>query len=352
MTGATSRMTAAASSSDRDDGASSSSARLAWVDIARGIGILLVVYGHGQRSIDPTIMPPWMLIQNRLIYAFHMPLFFLVSGLFLWPSLRRGWRSFLRSRAATIVWPYFLWSLVSGLIELTATPWVNSPVTLHDLFLIPVQPIEQYWFLYALFLCQLVALATYPSRAKLAIVAAVGFILAQFFYLGMITRSLLFLPFVVAGIGSAGVLRRLAQVPGRGQALLLLGSLAAFALLAPGIAAGLTSPPRMLAAAMAGSLMVLAVAMLVARTGRGGLLALLGEASLAIYVLHTIFSAGARILLGFAGVPTASMTMLAVVTFAGVAFPYAIWRWSDSRGLGVRLGLGSAGPLRGADPRV
>ena len=43
------------------------------IDIAKGIGILLVVFGHltvGKQNV------------YSFIYSFHMPLFFLLSGLF------------------------------------------------------------------------------------------------------------------------------------------------------------------------------------------------------------------------------------------------------------------------------
>jgi fucose 4-O-acetylase-like acetyltransferase len=42
--------------------------RILWIDVCRGIGILLVVLGH----CDPFF--------NKYIYGFHMPLFFLLSG--------------------------------------------------------------------------------------------------------------------------------------------------------------------------------------------------------------------------------------------------------------------------------
>lgn len=44
--------------------------RLEWLDAVRGVGITLVVLGH-------TALPP---IGYVLIYAFHVPLFFIVAG--------------------------------------------------------------------------------------------------------------------------------------------------------------------------------------------------------------------------------------------------------------------------------
>ena len=51
------------------------------VDIAKGLGILLVIFGH--------TVAAWGGNQealHRFIYAFHMPLFFGVAGLYLSPS--------------------------------------------------------------------------------------------------------------------------------------------------------------------------------------------------------------------------------------------------------------------------
>ena len=66
--------------------------RYPWVDHLKALGIILVVAGH-------TAVPP---AQHRWIYAFHMPLFFLLSGFLLPPGafavpvraffLRRIWK--------------------------------------------------------------------------------------------------------------------------------------------------------------------------------------------------------------------------------------------------------------------
>lgn len=47
--------------------------RINWIDAARGIAILFVVLGHCIGSLEDSM--------NRVILAFHMPLFFFLSGL-------------------------------------------------------------------------------------------------------------------------------------------------------------------------------------------------------------------------------------------------------------------------------
>lgn len=54
--------------------------RIDYVDIAKGIGIVLVVMGHN----DFALISPFA---HKLIYSFHMPMFFFMSGMFFKPDL-------------------------------------------------------------------------------------------------------------------------------------------------------------------------------------------------------------------------------------------------------------------------
>lgn len=71
-----------------------------WIDTAKCIGIFLVIYGHGGLAIPPI---------KELIYTFHMPLFFMLSGLLYHPislkqTLKKDWH--------TLIIPYFLLNLL------------------------------------------------------------------------------------------------------------------------------------------------------------------------------------------------------------------------------------------------
>lgn len=52
------------------------------IDVARGIGILLVVFGHCFYSLSVPL--------NKFVLSFHMPLFFFLSGLTVRPEIKRG----------------------------------------------------------------------------------------------------------------------------------------------------------------------------------------------------------------------------------------------------------------------
>ncbi len=74
------------------------SKRIEYIDIARGIGILLVVMGHN----DFAVISPFA---YKVIYSFHMPLFFFLSGYFLNTAV--GFWNFLKKRFNSLLKPYF-----------------------------------------------------------------------------------------------------------------------------------------------------------------------------------------------------------------------------------------------------
>jgi fucose 4-O-acetylase-like acetyltransferase len=72
-----------------------------WIDTGKGLGISLVVLGH-------TFCPVWL---ETIIYSFHMPFFFFVSGFLFKP--RGDFRSFLSLKATRLLIPYFCFGIVS-----------------------------------------------------------------------------------------------------------------------------------------------------------------------------------------------------------------------------------------------
>ena len=136
-----------------------------WVDYAKAIGIILVVYGHVARGLYNASIPmgesTYKLIDS-FIYSFHMPLFFFLSGLYFVKSLsNRSTKTFLLSKVDTIVYPYLLWSLIQGCIEATLSSQTNGSVTYSEVFAMLWQPRAQFWFLYALALIFIFTLVLY-----------------------------------------------------------------------------------------------------------------------------------------------------------------------------------------------
>ncbi len=128
--------------------------RTDWVDYAKGIGIILVVYGHVARGVYNAgiyIPEAFYKLADSTIYSFHMPLFFFLSGLFFCNSLqKRGAFKFTLNKLDTIIYPYVLWSILQGSLEVFMGNYTNNDLTLSDVFSL-WDPRAQFWFLYALF---------------------------------------------------------------------------------------------------------------------------------------------------------------------------------------------------------
>ncbi len=69
--------------------------RTDWIDMARGYGILLVMIAH---------LCEWTSV-GSLIYSFHLPLFFLLSGYLF--SIRESFAAFVKRKVTGMLVPYF-----------------------------------------------------------------------------------------------------------------------------------------------------------------------------------------------------------------------------------------------------
>jgi fucose 4-O-acetylase-like acetyltransferase len=317
--------------------------RSAWVDIARGIGIILVVYGHALRGHFPLAdAESWQEVQDGVIYSFHMPLFFVLAGLFLWGSIEKNRRGFLAGRWEQMIYPYLLWSAVTAGIELPLSHFVNSPLSWHEVWQIPFKPIEQYWFLYALLVHQLIAAIAYPRKWLLPAAVIVGLALVS--WLGgawIVLRSMLYLPYLVVGMFAVPLLQMLARATFVTRASVAAGGWLAFAAITASSVPGADSMVRGYALGFSGSLGLIAAAMLLAPIAAlSRPLVLLGQASLAIYVAHTIFSAGMRIALKLIGIaPETGISFLAA-NVVGLLFPLMLWRAATVQGWSHWIGFG------------
>jgi len=76
--------------------------RIHWIDIARGIGIILVIQAHSLSAHT----------YRHFIYAFHMPLFFFLSGL-LFDYKKYSFSLTFKKSVRGILIPYLLFALLS-----------------------------------------------------------------------------------------------------------------------------------------------------------------------------------------------------------------------------------------------
>lgn len=84
--------------------------RLTWVDITKGLLMILVVVGHYPGQLDFPL--------GKYIYWFHMPAFFLLSGLFFKPVLEKGKsKEAIYKRFMQLIVPYLFFLVTITLIR-------------------------------------------------------------------------------------------------------------------------------------------------------------------------------------------------------------------------------------------
>ncbi|MEA5466705.1 acyltransferase family protein [Leptothoe sp. PORK10 BA2] len=152
---------------------SSQSKRFPWLDMAKAYGIFLVYYGHFVEEIleyKEFAVETAAYQQYKCIYAFHMPLFFMLSG-FVYKHKEQPLGSFLYQKVLTRIVPalffnilalgiYFLDHLVRGNNGFAEN--YSVPSILVDV--LTGYPFSNFitWFLFCLFTVELLNHSVYP----------------------------------------------------------------------------------------------------------------------------------------------------------------------------------------------
>lgn len=305
--------------------------RTNWIDYGKGIGIILMVYGHLLSSAyHGGIQVPkhFFVLSDSILYGFHMPFFFFLSGLFVESSFRkRGINFFLLDKISRIAYPYILWSIVQVSIEVLFSSKTQQGATLSDLFAIVYQPWGQFWFLYALLIMNIgyalysvfgkysnilmfitaVILFFYPLPTS--IMALGGFSIQYIFFTsGVIFRKKIIeaekfeFPFWV-------VILLLAALIGSGYFIFEN-------LLTPMRLAGKAQPFYFLYLAILGIVTCSVLSQYLARKNTAHFLRVLGAYSLQIYLVHMLAGVGIRMLLLVFGIQNWIVHIVIGVTFA------------------------------------
>ena len=146
--------------------------RLHWVDYLKGIAIILVVYRHILIGMDRSagfIIPAYLFNANNIFFSFRMPLFFILSGIFLTGSLaRRTPGTLLLQKFENLFYPYLIWATIQVTLQIVMAHYhlTNADRSLKDYGYLFYQPenLDQFWYLPALFNTTMVFIFT---KAKL-----------------------------------------------------------------------------------------------------------------------------------------------------------------------------------------
>lgn len=322
--------------------------RIKGLDAARGVAILFVVFGHvwrgldGQGLVDPHVFQTI----DRAVYLFHMPVFFLISGMLFKAPERLGGgalRNGLSRISINLLWPMCLWAWVEGCVHLVTGAGNKGRISPFEVLTYPFPPKSVFWFLLALFLFQAVAMVLRGRAAAAAIAAACLAAVVVLQPQGLTGQILQHAPFFFVGLlaGTRWLERGLPLVPC--LAAFLAAEAAAFLLA--------VSPFDTVPAYLCGG--AACVAFLGLCLNGGALLdklgaRKLGERTMPIYLTHIIFAAGMRVVLTRLGLGNVAVVVL-VSTAAGVLLPLVLFDLSRRCGLAGVLGFEPLRKRRGRE---
>ena len=321
--------------------------RVVWIDYARGLAIILVVYGHCFRGVQEAgfvaASSPLRVI-DFTIYGFHMPLFFFLSGAVSTKAFQHNLVPFLRSRLMSIGWPYLLWMSIEAalLLSLSGLTNMGPPHLGVDTYL--YRPLSPFWFLYALFTASLVvyALRRFTPPLRLGIAASV-YVGGQFIPVDIVQLASWGLFYLCLGHCCAMWVRR-PQVITRLSApgTLIVMAVATIAISLALLQLGCTYRYEV-PVAVAGSATVFGCAERLAKAERRlpalRVIAVLGQISLTVLVVHVLGTAGMRIALTKVLHLHVLWLHLLAGTAAGLGAPICLQLGSERLGLLRAFGL-------------
>src|SRR3954469_11928593 len=152
------------------------SARIDWVDYAKGICIVMVVMMHSVLGVEAAAGESgFMHALVAFAKPFRMPDFFLISGLFLSVVIDRDWRTYLDRKVVHFAYFYVLWVTIQFGFKAPSfaaeSGWSHVGMLYLESF---IEPFGTLWFIYLLpvFFVATKVLRALPAVAIFAAAAA------------------------------------------------------------------------------------------------------------------------------------------------------------------------------------
>ena len=297
--------------------------RVAWIDYAKGLSIILVVNMHSTLGVEAS-METTSFAGEIVTFAgaFRMPLFFMIAGLFLYRSIDESWMKFLDKKLVHFAYFYFLWSLIQFGVKYPISAG-NHDVTLNTLLLTPIEPFGTIWFIYVLATFFLATRILKKAHPALLISGAVILKLLPIETGWMVIDSFAsqYIFFIIGYLGSAHILKLADQA--KNYPLLVLFGSAVFAIWNVAMMKlGWTHDPAFGAVAgVSGSLAIIALCAVLAKYDVLSFIRTIGKHSLYIFLAFFAPMAITRIVLIKTGFIPEINTFAFLVTAISVATP-------------------------------
>jgi fucose 4-O-acetylase-like acetyltransferase len=302
------------------------------IDVVRGIAITLVALGHTDQGVGHRGWWGSSPVGDRIdatIYAFHMPAFFFISGIFLCASVeKRGQLRFTVDKLRTMIWPYLFFSVLNEFVIQLFPRFTVQQTLAPSHFLFDIATGSLSWFLPTIFFVVILGMLArklpMPVLFLLAVAVSTWYPQTPIVF---VTRGLKFLPFLVLGMWVGRSYEKIERIPlwvassgFLGLALLVIASTWPF------------HPDtnwRFLPLGILGTMMLLLLARVLGRSAPARFFAWTGEASVGIFLLAAYFQGTGRELLFRLLHITNPWLQMLFPTLLAVAIPAWIYQHRD-----------------------
>lgn len=317
--------------------------RYNWIDNMKLFACILVVLGHLYMSMvssgwfsEATV---YYCLPIQTVYTFHVPLFFVCSGfLYQMKSVDYSFESHIKNikiKAVVLGIPYFVFSIITLLLKVIFATEVNNQATpfLRTLFLEPVAP---YWYLYTLFFL-FCLIPRFKNTKHLNVAYGIAVIVKIVYVVVPWTVSL---PDIVAKFASNAIWFLFGMVLTQSNVIKKMKN-ARIAKLGLVIGMSLSvvfyrnNNPSYIVQFVIALLFVCSLTSLFIQNTYerdGNKIADLSQYFMPIYLMHTIFAAGIRVILLKIGVHALGVHII-VGVIASIVFPVCVYKIAKKKWL-------------------
>ena len=273
------------------------------VDRLKGYACFLVLLGHvimGIRIAGIDI-PKFFWGMEKFIWSFHVALFLFLSGVVYkmtgeWKGKQSKWK-FILYKLYTLGIPYIVFSVVYILIN-SLVGESNTGFAVSDILYIWKTPVAQYWFLYALFFlfCIWTAFSGVLKNWQITLIVVLIGYLAPLFGIPLGSLDVVFYSALAFGIGTFVNFESITKLSNLSKCLIVLMHIVTGVVFV--ILNKIEAPfikEIMILFGIYSSIMFISILQNCKAMAR--FLDFVNKYSFQIYLLHTIFTAGTRIIL-------------------------------------------------------